>query len=213
MSRWILLSLRHQRAQPSRASGFTLIELAIAMAIIGLLLTTVLMATGLIGVSDAQAVRSAVSDLSAATSQFRAQYSYLPGDMPTATTVVPGVAANSCSATANGDGDGEVEAVEVPCVPWHLNKAGLIKGSGGAITYSLSGGAIVTLRVIARSASGVTTFPTSTRNVIELLNVPCPIAQDLDAKMDDGNFATGNVRASVASCTGSAIVASVAVAL
>ncbi len=213
MSRLLLLPLRHHRALRSRARGFTLIELAIAMAITGLLLTTVLMATGIIGVSDSQAVRSAVSDLATATSQFRAQYSYLPGDMPTATTVVPGVAANSCTATANGDGDGEVEAAEVACVPWHLNKAGLIKGSGAAIVYSLSGGTRVTLRVIARSASGVTTFPTSTRNVIELLNVPCPIAQDLDAKMDDGNFATGNVRASVASCTGTAIVASVAVAL
>ena len=55
-------------------------------------------------------------------------------------------------------------------------------------------------RAIARSASGVTTFPTSTRNVIEVLNLSCRSAQELDTKSDDGNFASGNTRASVASC-------------
>jgi hypothetical protein len=47
----------------------------------------------------------------------------------------------------------------------------------------------------------VTSFPTSTRNVIQLLNVSCRGAQELDTKSDDGNFASGSTRASVASCT------------
>jgi hypothetical protein len=59
---------------------------------------------------------------------------------------------------------------------------------------------LITIRAIARSASGVTTFATSTRNVIEVLNLSCRSAQELDAKSDDGNFASGNTRASVASC-------------
>ena len=50
------------------------------------------------------------------------------------------------------------------------------------------------------SASAVTSFPTSTRNVIEVLNLSCRSAQELDAKSDDANFASGNTRASVASC-------------
>ena len=120
------MTLLQHRAQRPQARGFTLIELAVAMTVIGLLLAAVLSATGLIGVSESQSIRTAVSDLSAATTQFRARYSHLPGDMPTATTVVPGVAANSCTATANGNGDGQVDVAEVPCVPWHLNKADLL---------------------------------------------------------------------------------------
>jgi len=188
------------REQLARARGFTIVELSIVIVIIGLLLTAILKTTGLIGTSQSQAVRSAVADLSLAISNFRLQYGYLPGDMPTATTSIPGVVAGSCSATANGNGNGQIDAGEVACVPLHLFQAGLIKGGTGAIQFSLSSGN-VTIRAIAESASAVTTFPTSTRNVIEILNAPCQIAQDIDNKMDDGNFSTGNVRASVASCT------------
>ncbi|HMA89505.1 MAG TPA: hypothetical protein VKP89_12255, partial [Burkholderiales bacterium] len=79
-------------------------------------------------------------------------------------------------------------------------RAGLIK-SNAPISFSSTKG-IVTMRVIARSASALaTSFPTSTRNLIEVATVPCQIAQDLDSKTDDGNFSTGNTRASVASCT------------
>lgn len=60
-------------------------------------------------------------------------------------------------------------------------------------------GKTVTLRAVARGASAVPNPPRG-RNVIELRGLPCRVAQDLDAKTDDGNFAKGNVRASVASC-------------
>jgi hypothetical protein len=36
--------------------------------------------------------------------------------------------------------------------------------------------------------------------VIEVWSAQCQIAQDLDAKTDDGNFATGNTRATIAAC-------------
>jgi hypothetical protein len=36
--------------------------------------------------------------------------------------------------------------------------------------------------------------------VIELWGLPCQVAKELDALTDDGNFAKGNVRASVAAC-------------
>lgn len=52
-------------------------------------------------------------------------------------------------------------------------------------------GRIVNLQVITRDG----------RDLIELLNLPCHVARELDAKLDDGDFARGNVRASAASCT------------
>jgi hypothetical protein len=120
--------------------------------------------------------------------------------MPNATTRIPGVVANSCSVTANGNGDGQIDAGEVACVPNHLFNAGLIKGGTGAITLS-QGDRLITIQAIARSASAVSSFPTSTRNVIEIWNLPCRSAKELDTKSDDGNLASGNTRGSVATCT------------
>jgi len=185
------------------ARGFTLIELAVVMVIIALLMMVLFKGGTLIGTGQSQQVLAAVKDLGAGVAQFRSTYRYLPGDMPDAATRLPGVAVcNPVGAptTANGDGNGRVDAVEVQCVTEHLFRAGIIK-SNAPITFSTSRG-IVTLRVIARSASALSaSFPSSTRNVIEVATVPCQIAQDLDAKTDDGNFSTGNTRASVASCT------------
>jgi prepilin-type N-terminal cleavage/methylation domain-containing protein len=185
-----------------RQPGWTLVELAIVLVIVGLILGVIVTVSGkgLIGSSQSQAVQAAAKDLGDAIARFRERYGYLPGDMPNATTRVPGVVAGSCSVTANGNGDGQIDAGEVACVPNHLFNAGLIKGGTGAITLSESGRTI-TIRAMARADSAVSTFPSSTRNVIELSNVSCRSAQDLDTRSDDGNFASGSTRASVASCT------------
>lgn len=185
----------------AKSQGFTLVEVAVVMTIIALLMIAIFKGQSLIGTGQSQAVLASVKDLQAAVGQFRSRYGYLPGDMPDATTRIPNVAAcNSATLTGNGNGNGQVDAAEVACVPQHLFRAGLIR-SGGPITISTSKGTI-TIRVIARSASTLAaSFPSSTRNLIEVRNVPCRIAEDLDAKTDDGNFATGSTRASVASCT------------
>lgn len=185
-----------------KCRGWTLIEIALVLVVVGIILGIIANTSGrnLIGASHAQAVQATVKDLSEAIVRFRERYGYLPGDMPNATTRIPGVTAGSCSATAEGNGDGQIDAGdEAACVPNHLFNAGFIKGGTGPITLS-QGDRQITVRIIARSASGVTTFPTSTRNVIEVLKLSCRSAQELDAKSDDGNFATGNTRASVASC-------------
>ena len=186
-----------------KCRGWTLIEIALVLVVVGIILGIIANTSGrsLIGASHSQAVQATVKDLSEAIVRFRERYGYLPGDMPNATTRIPGVVAGSCSASANGNGNGQIDAGdEAACVPNHLFNAGFIKGGTGPITLS-QGDRQITVRAIARSASGVTTFPTSTRNVIEVLNVSCRAAQELDAKSDDGNFASGSTRASVATCT------------
>lgn len=184
-----------------RVRGFTLVELAVVMTIIALIMIVLFKGSALIGTSQSQEVLAATKDLAAAVARFRSTYGYLPGDMPDASVRLPGVlACNTATSTANGDGNGRIDASEVPCVTEHLFRAGLIR-SNAAISFSTTKG-IITMRVIARSASALAaSFPSSTRNVIEVATVPCQIAQDLDSKTDDGNFATGNTRASVASCT------------
>jgi prepilin-type N-terminal cleavage/methylation domain-containing protein len=183
--------------------GWTLVELALVLVVVGIILGIIANTSGrsLIGASHSQAVQATVKDLSEAIVRFRERYGYLPGDMPNATTRIPGVVAGSCSASGNGNGDGQIDAGdEAACVPNHLFNAGFVKGGTGPIILS-QGDRQITVRAIARSASGVTTFPTSTRNVIEVLNLSCRAAQEFDAKSDDGNFASGSTRASVATCT------------
>jgi prepilin-type N-terminal cleavage/methylation domain-containing protein len=183
------------------ARGFTLIELAVVIVIISLIMLVMFKGSALIGTGQSEQVLAAVKDLNAGVVQFRSTYNYLPGDMPDASTRLPGVTVcNTFFGTANGDGNGQVDGWEVPCVMEHLFRAGILK-SNAPITFSTTKG-IVRLRVIARALSALSaSFPSSTRNLIEVSTVPCQIAQDLDAKTDDGNFSTGNTRASVASCT------------
>jgi prepilin-type N-terminal cleavage/methylation domain-containing protein len=172
--------------------GFTLIELGIAIAIIALLVVAVMQSSSLIGSAGSKSVQAAVKDLATAIRDFRDRYGYLPGDMPNATAQIPGLVAGSCSATDNGDGNGQIDAGEVACVYEHLSRAGFIKGGTGAISLTI-GTQTVTVRAIAANAAYG--FPSSTRNVIELLNLPCQVALELDSKVDDGNLTAGTARA------------------
>lgn len=95
---------------------------------------------------------------------------------------------------------GECGATEANCVQEHLSGAGLIKSGANGLATDFGG-----ISVIANAAStvgaGPNPLPASTRNVIELFNLPCAVALAVDTALDDGNLATGKIRASVASCT------------
>lgn len=87
-------------------------------------------------------------------------------------------------------------------LPGDLNRDGEIDAaeSGSTEVTAKIAGKTVTLRAVARRASAVPGFAVHVRNVIELRGLPCRVAEELDAKTDDGNFSTGNTRANVPSC-------------
>jgi prepilin-type N-terminal cleavage/methylation domain-containing protein len=131
---------KHMRAQ----AGFTLVELAIVMIIIGLLIAGVLKGQALIQNAQVTATVAQLKAIDAATTTFKDTYNALPGDILSPGTKLPaGCAANAlCNTAGNGDGvignlpnvtpvgaEGERYFV-------HLNAAGLLTGIVPDVTGS-----------------------------------------------------------------------------
>jgi prepilin-type N-terminal cleavage/methylation domain-containing protein len=95
---------KNMRAQ----AGFTLVELAIVMIIIGLLIAGVLKGQALIGNAKVTAQVAQVKAIDAATSTFKDMYAALPGDLMAQATRLPNCAAGSVCNTIVPNGDGIV---------------------------------------------------------------------------------------------------------
>lgn len=97
-TRWALASRRAQLA-----AGFTLVELAIVMLVIGILIAGTLQAQTMMRNSRLKATIAQVQAYDSAITTFFNTYQFLPGDSPAATSILPNCnTANSCT---NGDGD------------------------------------------------------------------------------------------------------------
>lgn len=179
--------------------GFTLIELAVALVIIGLILAVVLSQTGLLNSGNAIHVSSAIQDLVKLTGEFRNRYKFLPGDFPATTSELPNVATTCTMGNLNaGNGNGVVDVAETICVGEHLFRAGLIRSSAIVTKYG-------PVRVVARSSGLVAGHPNGVLNVIELCMIPGDtdpqtgqiiwggVARDVDSKIDDGGANSGSI--------------------
>ncbi|MFB9245171.1 prepilin-type N-terminal cleavage/methylation domain-containing protein [Massilia antarctica] len=164
-----------------RQPGFTLVEIAIVLVIIGLLLGGVLKGQGLIDSAKVKNIIQQSNSLSAAVNAYQDKFRALPGDDALATTHVAG-------ATANGNGDGQI--TEYLSAPQHLALAGFITGAYNGSTdfmTSAQGGAVYIYNDTVGGRSG---------NGLRFDNLPDSFAQQLDSKLDDGVAGTGAVRAS-----------------
>lgn len=180
----------------SRQGGFTLVEIAIVLVIIGLLLGGVLKGQELINQAKIKNVANDFNGLSAAIYGYQDRYKRFPGDDEQAESRW------TSPATKKGDGVGSVGAsgqkavLECAvtdkdtenCRFWqHLRLAGFIGGDASTTNAPQNAaGGVMQAQNGALGLSGL---------VICSSNLPGKIANAIDAQFDDGRPGTGQVRA------------------
>ena len=185
---------------PHRSCGFTLIEVAIVLVIIGLLIGSVLAGQQLI--RNAQVRNLIVQQDGAKTAFFGFQdrYRALPGDYRQASTNI------NCGVLPciNGDGNGRIDApnsanLHEEILAWtHLSAAGFLNGnyamSSGATTTPAPGntpqnpfGAYMQLAFDGLWGKDSNRSAPVPRHSVKTGNqVPVEIAAEVDRKIDDG---------------------------
>lgn len=186
-----------------KQGGFTLIEIAIVLVIIGLLLGGVLQGQQLIENSRVKSATNDFNGLAAAVFSYQDRYGRLPGDDPSALNTRGG----SWSRAAGGDGNGVVAAAAAPFAPtateevsyffMDLRSAGFIAGdptlNGTAALPANSFGGLTTVHSGAALSDG--TNPLAGMKIC-MGNVSGTAAIALDTQLDDGRSNSGRFRGS-----------------
>ncbi len=191
--------------------GFTLIEIAIVLVIIGLLLGGVLKGQELITSARVRNLIAQQDGTKAAYFGFVDRFRSLPGDYAQAVANINGTA-------AFGNGNGQVEAAATPVnssvatediAVWdHLSKSGFITGSyAHAATYTAATAAVnpYTAFLVMRFDSVYQGAAGASRHNLKTgQQVPADLLAEIDRKIDDGAPHTGSFRFTVGIGAGTA---------
>jgi prepilin-type N-terminal cleavage/methylation domain-containing protein len=179
----------------SKQTGFTLIELAIVLVIIGLLLGGVLRGQELINSAKVKNMVTDIKNVQIYVYSYQDKFKAVPGDDKSAIIHV--------GATKNGDGNGvidgawnSVSASDESYNFWqHIRLAGLASGSTDAATTNTTylptnneGGAVGVQSNPQKTISGLTgSYAVCSGGIVG------KIAKQIDAQMDDGDTTKGSV--------------------
>jgi prepilin-type N-terminal cleavage/methylation domain-containing protein len=182
--------------------GFTLIEIAIVLVIIGLLLGGILKGQELITSARVRNIITQQDGIKAAYYAFQDRFRALPGDYSGANAFanIRGIA----NATVGGDGNGVVQDVAAnteTVLAWtHLSQAGFITGSYNATTATPAANATFAPTnpynaIIQLQYDSVYQGAASDRTNLKTGNqIPVDILAEIDRKIDDGRADQGNFR-------------------
>jgi prepilin-type N-terminal cleavage/methylation domain-containing protein len=187
--------MKHQQ------SGFTLVEIAIVLVIIGLLLGGVLKGQELINSAKAKSYAQDFRTIQSALYGFQDRFKGIPGDLVSASTKISGGATN---ATTTNAGNGQINGVwdtvtnaDESCLAFqHMRLAGFLAGNTSGDCTSGASGYYQTNadggRVGISSAVPITGMTGS--YFICSAGVLGKIAKQLDTQLDDGSPDTGSFR-------------------
>lgn len=185
----------------TKQKGFTLVEIAIVLVIVGLLIGGVLKGQEMITNAKLKRIESDNAGLAAAMFSYQDRYAQLPGDDNDAAGRFD---VYNETVSNNGDGDGVIgsgDDWDVSPVTWtasgsqetnkffgHLRAAGLIAGGGatnGAQLTHAYGGLIGIQNGSLEIGGHVTIFG----------KIEGPVAKILEGRLDDAASATGRIQA------------------
>ena len=179
-----------KRLNSLRQKGFTLVEIAIVLVIVGLLLGGVMKGQELINSAKARSLVSKIKSVEVAWNTFKDRYQAKPGDFNQAVRDLGGP-------TVNGNGDGFVSMDESNDVWSHLSIAGLVSGN-----YAVVDGGPWNCVGCMENGFGQTMFlswnnwgmavPNVSRHrLLSGYMIPSTIVSEVDKKIDDGKPTTG----------------------
>jgi prepilin-type N-terminal cleavage/methylation domain-containing protein len=185
--------------------GFTLIEIAIVLVIIGLLLGGVLKGQELINTARVRAMNNTVDGITAAWFSFQDRYRAFPGDYSTVQSSV-----NLPGTPDGGDGNGLVDTDLESARVWvHLEAAGYLTGGYNDDATPINQTAYDCSPNLCPDngfGSGMnlaygSMVQTGASDAHELLSgrgVPVEVIAELDRKVDDGSPLTGAMQLGLA---------------
>jgi len=135
--------MKNMKSIKSQQSGFTLVEIAIVLVIIGLLLGGILKGQELINSAKAKSYASDFRTIQAALYGFQDRFKGIPGDLAGADTKITNANLAGGSNVGNGQINGvwdTVTSVDESCVVWqHLRLAGFMAGNTTADCTAVGG--------------------------------------------------------------------------
>jgi prepilin-type N-terminal cleavage/methylation domain-containing protein len=177
----------------NRHGGFTLVEIAIVLVIIGLLLGGILKGQEMITQAKIKNVINDFNGITAAVNSYRDRYRTLPGDDK-------GAVARWGAGTTDGNGDGVIAGkysaiggpVESQLFWQHLRLAGFVPGGGYEQPRNSTSGII---GVQTGDAAGNPALGAFSSLIMCTTSIPDKVAGAVDTQMDDGLPNSGQVRA------------------